>query len=169
MNTIPTILPIKIQKWFRRIENDLDTTLYFYGSVTRTDYIPDKSDIDVAIFSNNEYSDMNKLQHILRVKRDAFNKIVWKLNGQMIYGYKIKIHDLNCEISIFNSDFKKILLNEFTMPNKNNSLIIYCLIYVLKLFHYQIPIIPDKTYVKLKRYIMNSLIDQKESVYFLLQ
>ena len=169
MNTIPTILPKKVQDVFRRIENDLDTELYFYGSVTRSDYIPNKSDIDVAIFSDNEYSDMNKLNHILIVKRSDFYKVVWKLNGKIVYGYKVKIKAINCEISIFNNDFKEMLLDEYTKPNKNQSLFIYCLIYLLKMFYYQIPIIPKQTYIELKRYIMNVLISNKESVYFLIK
>lgn len=169
MNTIPTILPKKTQDLFRRIENDLDTELYFYGSVTRSDYVPNKSDIDVAIFTDNEYSDMSKLQHILIFKKSDFNKVVWKLNGKMIYGYKVKIKDINCEISIFNNDFKDLLVDEYTKPNKNKSIIIYYLIYILKLFYYQIPLIPKKNYVELKRYIMNELIEKKESVYFLLK
>ena len=125
MNTIPVILPNNLQRFFKRIENDLDTELYFYGSVTRSDYIPNKSDIDVAIFTDNEYSDMHKLQHILVVNKHDIDKVVWKLNGYMIYGYKIKIKDIDCEISIFNNDFKNILLDEYTKPNKNNSIIIY--------------------------------------------
>ena len=169
MNTIPNILPKKETDLFKRIENDLDTKLYFYGSVTRSDYVPNKSDIDVAIFSENEYSDMIKLQNILHIKKEQIDKIVWKLNGNIIYGYKVKIKELNCEISIFNEDFKQILLDEYTKPNKNKSLFIYCLIYILKLFYYQIPLLPKKTYVEIKRYIMNEMISKKESVYFLLQ
>ena len=169
MNTIPVILPNKLQRFFKRIENDLDTELYFYGSVTRSDYIPNKSDIDVAIFTDNEYSDMHKLQHILVVNKHDIDKVVWKLNGHMIYGYKIKIKDIDCEISIFNNDFKSILLDEFTKPNKNNSIIIYSLIYILKLFYYQIPLINKQNYAELKRYIMNELITKKESVYYVLK
>jgi predicted nucleotidyltransferase len=169
MNTIPTILPKKTQDLFRRIENDLDTELYFYGSVTRSDYVPNKSDIDVAIFTDNEYSDISKLQHILVVKRSKFHKIAWKLNGKMIYGYKVKIKDINSEISIFNNDFKDMLLDEYTRPNKNQSIFIYCLLYLLKLFYYQIPLLPKSTYIELKRYIMNDLISKKESVYILIK
>ena len=76
MNTIPVILPNKLQRFFKRIENDLDTELYFYGSVTRSDYIPNKSDIDVAIFTDNEYSDMYKLQHILKTRGPSLNRIL---------------------------------------------------------------------------------------------
>jgi hypothetical protein len=168
MNTIPTVLPKKTRDFFKRIENDLDRELWFYGSVTRSDYIPDKSDIDVAIFSDNEYSDISKLQNILHVKRSDFDKIVWKLNGEIIYGYKIKVEHINTEIHIYNNDFKTTLIDEFTKPLKNQSFFIYCLIYLLKLLYYRLNILPASVYSKLKRFIMNDLIDQKESVFFLL-
>jgi len=169
MNTIPTIIPKKAQDLFRKIEYNLDTELYFYGSVTRSDYIPNKSDIDVTIFSDNEYSDMNKLQHILAVKKSDFHKIVWKLNNRIIYGYKVKIKDINSEISIFNNDFKDILIDEYTIPMRNKSNFIFGLLYLLKLFYYQIPLLPTQTYVELKRYIMNVLMGKKESLYMLIK
>jgi hypothetical protein len=168
MNGIPVILPIKIQRFFKKIENDLDTNLFFYGSVTRSDYIPNKSDIDVALFTDNEYSDMHKLQHILHLRKNEIDKIVWRLNGNMIYGYKIKIKDINCELTIFNNDFKDILLDEFTKPNKNNSIIIYGLLFILKVLYYQIPLLNKKTYSELKRYIMNDLMVKKDSIYHVL-
>jgi predicted nucleotidyltransferase len=168
MNTIPDVLPKKTHDFFKRIENDLDKELWFYGSVTRSDYIPNKSDIDVAIFSDNEHSDISKLQHILHVKRSEFDKIVWKLNGQMIYGYKIKVESINCEIHIYNDDFKQVLLDEFTKPLKNQSMLIFCLIYILKFLYYRLQILPSDIYSKAKRYIMNEMIDKKESVFFLL-
>jgi predicted nucleotidyltransferase len=90
MNEINNELPTDIKNFFNRLKNYLDTDLYFYGSVTRSDYVPGKSDIDVAIFTDNEYSTMSKLQHFLHVKRSDFDKVVWKLNSKMIYGYKIK-------------------------------------------------------------------------------
>ena len=90
MNTIRDDLPKDFKNFFKRLENYLDTDLYFYGSINRDDYVHDKSDIDIAIFTDNEYSTMAKLQHFLKVKRNAFDKVVWKLEGKMIYGYKIK-------------------------------------------------------------------------------
>jgi predicted nucleotidyltransferase len=177
MNIIRKDLPYDVQKYFKNMQNYLDTDLYFYGSIARDDYIPGKSDIDIAIFTDNENSIMTKLQHYLHVKRNAFDKVVWKLNGNMIYGYKIKCKDVEdkrlpkyvekCEIAIYNNEFKNILLDDM---NKGSVLPVHIsvLLRILKMFHYTIPLIPLPTYVVLKRYVFDTLYLNKKSVFFLL-
>jgi predicted nucleotidyltransferase len=169
MNEINNELPTDIKNFFNRLKNYLDTDLYFYGSVTRSDYVPGKSDIDVAIFTDNEYSTMSKLQHFLHVKRSDFDKVVWKLNSTMIYGYKIKVDNINGEIAIYNNDFKKVLLDEFTKPIRNSTILTGTILYLLKLFYYKIPIIPQELYVKYKRFVLNEMMGKKESVFFVLK
>jgi predicted nucleotidyltransferase len=125
MNTIRNDFPPDVKNFITRLKNYLDTELYFYGSVNRSDYVHGKSDIDIAIFSENEKSTITKLQHFLHVKRDAFDKIIWKLNGKLIYGYKIKCDKhmettSKCEIVIYNEEYKNLLLNE--MSTKARSL-----------------------------------------------
>ena len=162
----------KESSYFNKLSDYLDTKLYYYGSVTRDDYVPNKSDIDIAIFTDNEHSIMSKLQHFLHAKRKAFDKIAWKLNGQMIYGYKIKCMDytgINCEIAIYNNEFKKVLIDEYNKPLKNQTLLIYVLLNVLKILYYQIPLLPKTTFMSLKRYILNEMMGKKETVFYLLK
>jgi hypothetical protein len=162
----------KESSYFHKLSDYLDTKLYYYGSVTRDDYVPNKSDIDIAIFTDNEHSIMSKLQHFLHAKRNAFDKIAWKLNGQMIYGYKIKCidyTDINCEIAIYNTEFKKVLIDEYNKPLKNQTLLIYVLLNVLKILYYQIPLLPKSTFMSLKRYILNDMMGKKETVFYLLK
>ena len=169
MNDIRQDLPEKIKKFFKRLADYLDTDLYFYGSVVRSDYIPGKSDIDVAVFTDNESSVMSKLQHFLHVKRSEFDKVLWKLNGKMIYGYKIKVESINSEIAIYNNEFKDIIIDEFKIPLTNKTILTTVLLYLLKLFFYQIPLIPSPMYIQLKRYILNKMMVKKESVYFIMK
>jgi hypothetical protein len=162
----------KESDFFHKLSDYLDTKLYYYGSVTRDDYVPNKSDIDIAIFTDNEHSIMSKMQHFLHAKRNAFDKIAWKLNGQLIYGYKIKCIDyngINCEISIYNKEFKTILIDDYNKPLKNQTLLIYVLLNVLKFLYYQIPLLPKSTFIELKRYILNDMIGKKDSVFYLLK
>jgi len=168
MNQIPEKIPNDIKKLFIKINDYLDTDIYFYGSAIRSDYIPNKSDIDTAIFTDNEYSTIGKLQHLLHVKRSEFKKLVWKLNGEMIYGYKIKLsgYTSEVEIAIYNDNFKNLLLDELKAPLKQ-PLICTILLYILKLFYYHLNIISKENYVKIKRYIQNDL-NGKVSLFLIL-
>jgi len=170
MNTIRDDLPKDVKEFFKRLENYLDTDLYFYGSVNRPDYVHNKSDIDIAIFTDNEYSTIAKLQHFLHVKRNAFDKIIWKLDGKMVYGYKIKCEkyiDIKCEIAIYNNDFKDILIKEISQYNSVPTHVAF-LLFILKTLYYTFPIISQQTYASYKRYIFNEIMLQKKNTVFLL-
>ncbi len=162
--------PPDVKKFFINLKNYLDTELCFYGSVNRPDYVHGKSDIDVAIFTDNEYSIISKLQHFLHVKRNAFDKVVWKLDGKMIYGYKIKCDkyiDSKCEIAIYNNDFKEHLLKEMKQYN-TIPLYIATLLFILKTMHYTFPILSSKTYADSKRFLFNKLMTNKQDTLFFL-
>lgn len=170
MNIIRDDFPNDVKDFFKRLENYIDTDLYFYGSVNRSDYIHGKSDIDVAIFTDNEYSMINKLQHFLHVKRNAFDKVVWKLNGTMLYGYKIiceKYINIKCEIVIYNNDFKQIILNE--VKSYNVPILISVILFIIKTLYYNFQIISKKTYIELKRKIFDAYLRKKNTLFFLLK
>ena len=173
MNTkIRDDFPRHVKDFFKQLENYLDTDLYFFGSVNRSDYIHGKSDIDVIVFTDNEYSVINKLQHFIHVKRNAFDKLIWKLNGNMIYGYKIKCDkyiDIKCEIAIYNNEFKDILLKE---QQQYNTIPFYIsiLLYILKTMYYTFPILSEKTYSAYKRFLFNDLmVSKKNTIFYLLK
>lgn len=176
MNAIRDDFSPKLKRFFVNLQDYLDTDLYFYGSVNRPDYVHGKSDIDIAIFTDNEYSIMSKLQHYLHVPKKAFDKVVWKLEGTMIYGYKIKcekyvsLNDIKkCEIAIYNNDFKDILLNDMQSYNKI-PFHISVLLFILKTMYYTIPIISSNTYSLYKRYIFNKImINKQNTVFFLMK
>jgi len=170
MNKIRSDFPPDVTKFFINLQNYLDTDLYFYGSVNRTDYIHGKSDIDIAIFTDNEYSIITKLQHFLHVKKNAFDKVVLKLDGKIIYGYKIKCEkymNSKCEIAIYNNDFKEVLLNDMR-KYKNIPFHISILLFILKTLHYTFPILPLKTYSDYKRFLFNRIMIDKRNTSFLL-
>ena len=171
MDTIPKSLPNNLKKYFHKLSDYLDAKLYFYGSITRGDYIPGKSDIDIAIFTDNEYSMMAKLQHFLHVKKSNFNKIVWKLNNHMIYGYKIKCKKytgIDCEICIYNNYFKDVLLDDYRY-GMNPSPIMFLFLYILKIFYYTIPILPKKTYLTIKKKTYDIVSKHKISEFLVLK
>ena len=170
--TIPTVLPKEIQEFFYKMENYLDEQMLFYGSILRGDYVPYKSDIDAMIITDNEYSVLAKLQHFLRASKRDVEKVVWYLNGTLIYGYKIRHIDpvkrIECEIGIYNNRFRNVLYDEAVTKAKQLPFLLYLLLSIVKIFYYYLPILSKKQYAYLKRKIMNDSVG-KISEYFVVK
>ena len=150
-------LPKKTRQFFNQLNDYIDEKLLFFGSIQRDDYVPGKSDIDIAIFCENEYSTMNKMQHFLKVAKSQFKKIVWKLyivKDRIVYGYKLHYKnpelDVDAEFSIYNNKFKDDVLKEhlgkMVLP-------FYCrwVLFIIKILYYHIGILPIKWYSYLKK------------------
>lgn len=171
MNIIPSVLPMNLQKYFIELKNYLDTELYFYGSVIRNDYIKNKSDIDLCIFTDNEQSTINKLKFYFHIQSKDVKKVIKKYenNELILYGYKIKcvIDDIKCEIYIYNEYFKDKLLNEMQAPLKA-PFYVNIFLYILKFFYYIIPILSKETYKTIKNYYINNFIKFDNTLYFVL-
>ena len=72
METTKNELPKNVRRFFYQLSDYLDTKFLYFGSVQRSDYVPGKSDIDVDVFTDNEYSLMAKMQHYLHVQKNDF-------------------------------------------------------------------------------------------------
>jgi predicted nucleotidyltransferase len=159
MKNIRNDLPKKVKDFLYKIGDYLETDLYFYGSINRPDYHHGQSDIDIAIFTDNFNSTIFKLQNILHVKYEDFDKVDWILNGLNIIGYKIKCGkfiDIKCEIAIYDNKNKNIVIDDLKNYNYVPWYIQYSL-FVLKTFHYTIPIISHKNYISSKVFLFNTL------------
>lgn len=158
METTKNALSEETKQFFFKVSEYLDTKLYFYGSVQRIDYIPEKSDIDVEIFTDNEYSTMRKLEHLLKINHKDVHKIAWIINKTPVYGYKVKYtnpeKNINVEFCIYNTIYKKIVSEEhkskFILP-----LHISIALYILKYVFYKLNIISSKNFNELKRMLLN--------------
>ena len=169
MNTIPSVLPKNLQQYFINLKNYLETELYFYGSVIRNDYVKNKSDIDLCIFTDNEQSTINKLKFYFHIQSKDINKVIQKSqhNDLIIYGYKIKfvIDGIKCELQIYNDNFKDKLLNDMQAPLKS-PFYANIFLYILKFFYYTIPLLPKNIYVFMKKYYLNNFIKSDNTLYF---
>ena len=165
-------LPNNVKQFFYKLSNYLDTDLFFYGSVQRYDYLPDNSDIDVAIFTENEYSTMVKLQHFLHVERKDFKKFVLMDNDEMVDGYKIKYKNedlnLNAEFSIYNNKYEEIRKNKLSR-HSDMPFYISIVLYILKILHYKLYIISTKTYNKYKNSMIHGGMGENKPVFILLK
>lgn len=164
METTKNKLSPYASMFFNRLSNYLETTLYFYGSIQRNDYIPDKSDIDVDVFSENINSTMTKMQNLLGVEKYKFKKFIYKIDNKIVIGHKISIkepeHHFRCEISIFDVKFKQLVLYEHTRKFKL-PILTSIGIQILKFLYYQLGLIPVNYFKIIKEYLMNSAFDKK--------
>ena len=171
MNIIPSVLPINLQKYFIELKNYLDTELYFYGSVIRNDYVKNKSDIDLCIFTDNEQSTINKLKFYFHIQSKDIKKVVKKSqhNELIVYGYKIKfvVDDVRCEIHVYNDKFKDNLMNDMQAPLRS-PFYANIFLYILKFFYYTIPILSKETYRIIKNYYINNFIKFDNTLYLVL-
>jgi hypothetical protein len=166
METTKNELPDFANIFFTKLRNFLDTKIYFFGSVQRDDYFPRASDIDVAIFTDNINSTINKLQHFLNVNRNDFKKFVWRLNydNALVKGYKIMYkeldHNFAVEISIYDEKYKNSILTEH---NGKRILPFYatCALIIIKYLFYTLNIIPSELYTYFKKNILSTLIFKK--------
>lgn len=154
--------------FFYRLSNYLDTKLYYFGSVQRSDYFQSLSDIDIDIFTDNENNTIIKLMNFLNVERKSFKRFVWTLNNhnnQLAHGYKLMYKNLEnkfcVEFSIYNEKYKKQILYEH---NDKQDLPFYAtiLLVIIKFLYYKLNIIPSDWYTNSKRFILSKLIFKKE-------
>jgi predicted nucleotidyltransferase len=131
--------------FYKQLENYLETPLYFYGSIQRNDYVPNKSDIDVDIFSINVDSTITKIQNLLDIDKSKFKKFIYNIKNNIIPGYKFSIkrpeHFFRSDISIFDEKYKHLVLREHSRKF-NLPFYISIIIIILKFLYYQLGIIP---------------------------
>ena len=167
-------MPKNARIFFDKLQNYLDTKVYYYGSIQRFDYLPECSDIDAAVFTDNFESTILKLQHFLNVKKkDSFKKFIIKLDAfnNIAYGYKIKYEDkddtFTAEIAIYNIKDKKKALEE-QITKCDIPIYISILLYILKNLYYRFHILPFNVFFSLKKFCLNILVNGKQSEYILL-
>ena len=168
-------LSLDEQKLLNGLSSYLDIEFYYYGSIQRDDYIPGKSDIDVAIFSPNEKSILIKIQHYLHVEKDEFTRVLWKLkkNNIITYGYKLKYEkdNMHIEFAIYNEKSKDDII-EYQDATIKIPFYITWLLTIFKFLYYQLNIISLPNYNYLKRKIFTyskHTIDGKDELFIVLK
>jgi hypothetical protein len=146
------------QNFFNSFSQYINQPLYFYGSIKRADFIPGKSDIDVDLFTENQSSTIQLVCNFLNIKRSEVKKFVYKINNNIVHGYKTKYEDINnnikIEISIYNIKYKQLILDDRKYGECLPFYIIVVL-YIIKFLFYNLKIISKKTYKRCKRFLMN--------------
>jgi predicted nucleotidyltransferase len=173
METTKNELPDFANSFFSKLRNYLDTKIYFFGSVQRYDYFPTSSDIDIAIFTDNIHSTINKIQNLLNINRNEFKKFVWRLNydNSLVTGYKVMYKEpernFAVEISIYDEKFKNGILTEHNGKSVLPFYATYLLI-IIKILFYTLNIIPAEWYIYMKNIIFTTIIFKKSDDFVVL-
>jgi predicted nucleotidyltransferase len=153
--------------FFNKLSKYLDAKLYFFGSIQRSDYIPQSSDIDVDVFTDNENSTLAKVQNFLGVKKSQIKHFYLFTNtsDKLVYGHKVKYNDkqnnFEFELCIFNEKVKDIVLKDHRFKMNIPFYISFFLI-IIKTLYYKLGILPKSVYLYCKRFLMNYMINGKD-------
>jgi len=151
--------------FFNTLSNYIDDEIHIYGSIKRFDYIADKSDIDVDIFTDNESSLINKLCNLLNMKKCDFNKVLYKIDdNNIVKGFKTKYENaekkLKIELSIYNNKNRQQIIKQHEKAN-NLPFFILFLLYILKYLYYKLGIISDIVYSNIKNVLIHMSTEKK--------
>jgi predicted nucleotidyltransferase len=157
--------------YFTNLQKYLDTDLYFYGSIKRSDYFQNSSDIDVTVITDNVKSTLSKLQNYLNVKTGDIKKIYQKFyerSNSIVQGYKIKYEDKNnnfsYDILIYDEEYRKVVLENLDDINNLPTYMIAILIFV-KILYYILGIISKDMYLYLKNGIFHMYFNKTICIY----
>ena len=154
--------------FFNCLRDYLDTPLYFYGSILRTDYVDGQSDIDVDIFTDNEGRTISQMSAFLHIPTRKFKKIIWRsrITNQLIHGHKVMYDDiensLKVELSIYNEKNKREVL---TTHLEKSILPTYAsiILWLVKTLFYHLQLISIENYRFLKSKTLSLLIGIPET------
>jgi hypothetical protein len=173
METTRNPLPEHVKLFFKRLNDYLETTLTYYGSVQRYDYFSEHSDVDVAIFAHDENSIILKLQHFLHIKRSDFRRFEWEIKKANIngYGYKLKYINnekkINAEFVIYNEKYKDLILSKHKVIN-NLPIYTVIMLYILKIFYYTYPILSKSFFFKTKKILFDKTMGTSDDLFVVL-
>uniref|UniRef100_A0A6C0LJA2 Polymerase nucleotidyl transferase domain-containing protein n=1 Tax=viral metagenome TaxID=1070528 RepID=A0A6C0LJA2_9ZZZZ len=160
------------QLFLDKLSNAINAKLYLFGSVLTSDYYPNKSDIDIDIFSDNIATTKYNLYAFLNSHDDnskkdiVFKKFVFVTNKDKIINgiktsYKNKENHIFLELNIFDTTMQEYVLNE-RRYKQNFPVYITFLYSIIKFCHYELNLISVDNYRYLKELCLNYLMGGKK-------
>ena len=143
--------------YFTELKEHIDLPIYFYGSISREDYVKNKSDLDVEVFTNNIKATKIKIEHLFnyyQIKNEN-RFIAFDFNNKPISGYKYffkdEIRGLQFDFIIFNKSCEDILLHQHKIIETQLPFLCSVFLIVMKFLYYNLNIINKETMVYIKR------------------
>lgn len=150
-------------KFLTNLQRYIDTELIFFGSIQRCDFFMGKSDIDIAIITDNVESVKKKLQNYLNIGKSKIKRSMQRIQNteNVIYGYKINYDDevnhLYLEIIIYDEEYRNIILDNIERTT-NLPLYITIIYFILKVLTYYLPILSNDALKCCKNFVLNTYL-----------
>jgi hypothetical protein len=149
--------------YFSQLQTYLDLTLFFIGSIARSDYFQNNSDIDIEGFSDNIESSKFKIENLFNYHNEIKNKfIVFKLKDIPVSGCKYYIvnkqHNIRFDLTLYKKKCQNMILYYRNM-DINIPFFFKFILIILKCLRYYLNIIDSYQYSRIKKklwYFYNS-------------
>ena len=151
--------------FIKNLEDYIGCKLLFFGSIKRSDYVQNSSDIDIAIITDNVQDTIIKLKFFLDMDNRKIRKIVQKFpkNDDIVNGYKTNYNDydndLSIEIVVYDEKYRKHVMESINNINNFPFYITYILL-IIKFFYYKLNFISSGTYKWIKDIKMEAYLNQ---------
>lgn len=166
-----TKLPVYTITLLQNLESYLDTSLYFYGSIQRNDYIQNNSDIDIDIFAvNKESMALNAYAFLSMSGTVSDSKCIYMLEKDSIVVEGIKLNykhftkPIQIELSVYSIQDKDNM-NHYHASKINIPMYISTPLYVLKYIYYNWHIIPKWMFKACKNLLINNSAGKNNAQY----
>jgi len=143
-------------EYFLELQEQLDLPLFFIGSIARSDFIQDKSDLDLEVFTDNMKSTKLKIESLFKYHqiKNENRFITFSINNIPISGYKylFKIARTNTyfDLTIYKKSCQELLLHhrgiEINIP-----FIVSVFFFIIKFLHFHLNVIDKKKYSYIKK------------------
>lgn len=165
METTRNPLTSAQSSFLHRLQNFLDTPIYFFGSIQRFDYIPGYSDIDALVFTDN-FSEMKyKLTSFFGKQSTDFKRIVKHMGNHLFVGHKIFYKDLQnailVEVTVFANKDKENYLKIQKELKDSVPIGVMVIMYIIKVLYYRLEIISQTSYKQAKAFFFNKHSDKE--------
>jgi hypothetical protein len=154
LNKIKEKLSKEQYSYFSELQEKIGLPLFFMGSITRSDYIKGKSDLDIEIFSDNVTSTKEKLNYLFNYYEGQKENtiIIVKIKDVPFSGYKYKVNDSEIEfdLTLYKKESQKTILY-YRIREINVPFTISAFLIIIKFLHYRLNIINERNYYLTKK------------------
>jgi hypothetical protein len=154
LNKIKEKLSTEQYSYFSELQEKIGLPLFFMGSITRSDYIKGKSDLDIEIFSDNVTSTKEKLNYLFNYYEGQKENtiIIVKIKDVPFSGYKYKVNDSEIEfdLTLYKKESQKTILY-YRIREINVPFTISAFLIIIKFLHYRLNIINERNYYLTKK------------------